>query len=105
MKHQIKVPSVGESVTQATIGEWQKKTGDYVQQNEVLVVMETDKASMDLVAEYSGQLNILKQEGEDVQVGELIAELDSSVSPPASAPSPSNKTTTDTESTHQKRDL
>ena len=59
MKQQIKVPSVGESVTQATIGEWQKKTGDYVRQNDVLVVMETDKASMDLVAEHSGQLNIL----------------------------------------------
>ena len=83
MKQQIKVPSVGESVTQATIGEWQKKTGDYVQQNDVLVVMETDKASMDLVAEHSGQLNILKQEGEDVKIGEIIAELDTSVSPPA----------------------
>ncbi len=83
MKQQIKVPSVGESVTQATIGKWQKKTGDYVRQNDVLVVMETDKASMDLVAEHSGQLNILKQEGEDVQIGEVIAELDTSVSPPA----------------------
>ncbi len=82
MKQQIKVPSVGESVTQATIGEWQKKTGDYVRQNDVLVVMETDKASMDLVAEHSGQLNILKQEGEDVKIGEIIAELDTSVSPP-----------------------
>jgi len=79
MKQPIKVPSVGESVTQATIGEWQKKTGNYVQQNEVLVVLETDKASMDLVAESSGQLNILKNEGEDVQVGEVIAELDTSV--------------------------
>ena len=79
MKQPIKVPSVGESVTEATIGEWQKKDGDYIQQNEVLVVMETDKASMDLVAEYSGQLNILKQEGEDVKIGEIIAELDTSV--------------------------
>ena len=83
MKQQIKVPSVGESVTQATIGEWQKKTGDYVRQNDVLVVMETDKASMDLVAEHSGQLNILKQEGEDVKIGEVIAELDTSVPSPS----------------------
>ena len=101
MKQQIKVPSVGESVTQATIGEWQKKTGDYVQQNEVLVVMETDKASMDLVAEYSGQLHILKQEGEDVQVGEVIAELDSSVSPPASASLP-KETVKDTKENQKK---
>ena len=101
MKQQIKVPSVGESVTQANIGEWQKKTGDYVQQNEVLVVMETDKASMDLVAEYSGQLHILKQEGEDVQVGEVIAELDSSVSPPASASLP-KETVKDTKENQKK---
>ena len=101
MKQQIKVPSVGESVTQATIGEWQKKTGDYVQQNEVLVVMETDKASMDLVAEYSGQLHILKQEGEDVQVGEVIAELDSSVAPPASTTSSMKEAAKDTEKTKE----
>ena len=86
MKQQIKVPSVGESVTQATIGEWQKKTGDYVHQNEVLVVLETDKASMDLVAEFSGKLNILKTEGEDVQVGEVIAELDTSATAEKNSP-------------------
>jgi len=82
MKQLIKVPSVGESITQATIGQWQKNSGDYVQQNEVLVVMETDKASMDLPAEKSGQLTILKKEGEDVQIGEVIAELDTSIEPP-----------------------
>ena len=92
MKQQIKVPSVGESVTQATIGQWQKKTGDYVRQNDVLVVMETDKASMDLVAEHSGQLNILKQEGEDVQIGEVIAELDTSASPPTEREEPKQAT-------------
>ena len=81
MKQQIKVPSVGESVTQATIGEWQKKDGDYIQQNDVLVVMETDKASMDLVAEHSGRLKVLKPEGEDVKIGEVIAELDTSAKP------------------------
>ena len=93
MKQQIKVPSVGESITQATIGEWQKKTGDYVLQNEVLVVMETDKASMDLVAETSGQLNILKTEGEDVQVGEVIAELDTSIKAEQSPPKNEAKST------------
>ena len=98
MKQQIKVPSVGESITQATIGEWQKKPGDYVRQNDVLVVMETDKASMDLVAEHSGQLNILKKEGEDVQIGEVIAELDTSVSPPTSEKSESKQATPSTPS-------
>ena len=83
MKQLIKVPSAGESVTQATIGEWQKKDGSYVHQNDVLVVMETDKASMDLTAEASGRLKILKPEGVDVAIGEVIAELDTSAPPPA----------------------
>ncbi len=88
MKKPIKVPSAGESVTQATVGEWQKQTGDYVAQNEVLVIMETDKASMDLVAEHSGKLNILKPNGTTVKIGEVIAELDTS----AKAPGPSKTT-------------
>ena len=106
MKQQIKVPSVGESVTQATIGEWQRKSGDYVQQNEVLVVMETDKASMDLVAEVSGQLNILKVEGEDVKVGEVIAELDTSVTPKQSPKNEDTQSisTEKTDSQSQKED-
>ena len=86
MKQPIKVPSAGESVTQATIGQWQKKTGDNVRQNEALVLMETDKASMDLIAEHSGQLHILKQDGEDVQIGEVIGEIDTSVQAPTVAP-------------------
>ena len=75
MKQLIKVPAAGESVTHATIGEWQKKDGDDVRQNDVLVTMETDKASMDLTAEASGRLKILKKEGEEVPVGTVIAEL------------------------------
>ena len=87
MKKLIKVPAAGESVTQAVVGEWQKKDGDYVRQNDVLVMMETDKASMDLVAEHGGKLKILKQAGEEVKVGEVIAELDTSAVPSAEASS------------------
>ena len=92
MKQAIKVPSAGESVTQATIGQWQKKTGDYVRQNEALVLMETDKASMDLMAEHSGQLNILKLDGEEVQIGEVIGEIDTSATAPAPAKAPLSDT-------------
>ena len=87
MKKLIKVPAAGESVTQAVVGEWQKQDGDYVRQNDVLVIMETDKASMDLVAEHSGKLKILKQAGEEVKIGEVLAELDTSAVPPATADS------------------
>ena len=81
MIKQIKVPSVGESVNQATVGSWEKEDGSFVHQNEVLVVMETDKASMDLVSEYTGKLKILKQAGEEVKIGEVLAEVDISQKP------------------------
>ena len=64
MRLEIKVPSVGESISSAEISEWLKKSGDFVKKGEILVVLETDKASMDLPAEQSGQLEILKDSGE-----------------------------------------
>jgi len=83
MKVDIKVPAVGESVHSAVIGSWQKPSGDYVEKDEVLLLLETDKASMEVPSEVSGQLEILKQEGEEVQIGEVIGTIDTSVSRPA----------------------
>ena len=52
----IIIPSVGESVTEAVIEEWLKNSGDYVEKDEVVVTLETDKASVELIAEASGVL-------------------------------------------------
>ncbi|MDE0151814.1 MAG: 2-oxoglutarate dehydrogenase complex dihydrolipoyllysine-residue succinyltransferase [Bdellovibrionales bacterium] len=82
MKVEIKVPAVGESVHSAVIGSWQKSSGDYVDKDEVLLLLETDKASMEVPSEVSGQLTILKQEGEEVQISEVIGAIDTSVSKP-----------------------
>ena len=79
---EIKIPAVGESVTEATLGEWMKKNGDYVQRDEVLLVIETDKASVELVAEASGVLSIEVGEGETVKIGTVIGKLDTSVPGP-----------------------
>lgn len=87
----IVVPSVGESITEATIEEWQKKAGDYVEKDEVLVVLETDKASVELVAEASGTLNTLVEDGEQVNVGAKIGAIDSSAAKPTSTASSSAK--------------
>ncbi len=73
---QVKVPAVGESITEATISEWNKKDGDFVQQDDALLVLETDKASVDIVAEQAGVLSIKAQEGETVEIGAVIAEID-----------------------------
>ena len=80
MKLEIKVPSVGESVTEADIGCWEKQSGEPVKKGDILAILETDKASMEIPAEQSGILNILKNKGEKVTVGEVIGLIDTSSS-------------------------
>ncbi len=72
MKIDIIVPAAGESVTEADIASWSKSNGEFVEMDDVLLELETDKASMELNAETSGELTIVKEEGETVQVGEVI---------------------------------
>jgi 2-oxoglutarate dehydrogenase E2 component (dihydrolipoamide succinyltransferase) len=80
MKIDILVPAAGESVTEADIASWAKGNGDFVEMDDVLLELETDKASLELTAEQSGKLEILVEEGETVQVGQVIARIDTSVS-------------------------
>ena len=75
MKVDIIVPAAGESVTEADIASWSKTSGEFVEMDDVLLELETDKASMELNAETSGTLTIVKEEGETVQVGEVIGLL------------------------------
>lgn len=76
----IKIPTVGESITEATISEWFKNDGDYVEQNEVLLALETDKASVEVVAEKAGKLKILTGANETVEIGAVVGSLDTSAS-------------------------
>lgn len=87
MKQEIKVPAVGESITEATIGSWTKKSGEFVKRNEVLLLLETDKASVEVVAENDGVLTINagSEPGAVVQIGATIAILDTDGKPSASA--------------------
>ena len=79
MTIEVKVPEVGESITEVEIGDWLKAVGDSVQQDEDLVVIETDKATVEILAPQTGTLSkILKSSGETAQVGEVIGHLDSS---------------------------
>lgn len=79
----IIIPSVGESVTEATIEEWLKQSGDYVEKDEVVVTLETDKASVELVAEASGLLTTNASDGDTVEVGSVIGSIDSAAAKPA----------------------
>jgi 2-oxoglutarate dehydrogenase E2 component (dihydrolipoamide succinyltransferase) len=73
---EIKVPSVGESVTEATLAEWFKKDGDTVQKDEPLFVIETDKVTLEVVAEADGVLSIKLQAGETVAIGAAVGTID-----------------------------
>lgn len=86
MAHELKVPSVGESITEVYIGRWHKAVGDAVQEGDVLVELESDKAMVELPAPSSGTLTqILKQEGDEAQVGEVIGLLAAGAGAPAAA--------------------
>ncbi|WP_455218494.1 2-oxoglutarate dehydrogenase complex dihydrolipoyllysine-residue succinyltransferase [Kaarinaea lacus] len=74
---EVKVPVLAESVTEATLATWNKKQGDFVQRNENLVDMETDKVMLEIVAPNDGVLKeIVKPEGETVGSNDIIAVID-----------------------------
>ena len=79
MTIEIKVPSVGESVTEALLAEWFKQDGDSVEKNEPLFVIETDKVTLEVEAEAAGQLKILVGEGETVAIGTVVGKIDTAV--------------------------
>ncbi len=79
MKHDVKAPSVGESITEVGLLKWIKKNGQQVKSGDLILEVESDKATVEIVAEASGALTILKQEGERVPVGETIAIIDDAV--------------------------
>jgi 2-oxoglutarate dehydrogenase E2 component (dihydrolipoamide succinyltransferase) len=77
MSIELKIPEVGESIREVQIGRWLKREGDLVAQDENVVELETDKASMELPAPAAGTISqILKREGETVGVGDIIGYLD-----------------------------
>lgn len=88
MKMQIKVPAVGESITEGTIAQWNKKSGEKVKRDEVLLVLETDKASVEVVAEADGVLTTQAKAGDVVKVGSVVGEIDSEGSATATAAAP-----------------
>jgi 2-oxoglutarate dehydrogenase E2 component (dihydrolipoamide succinyltransferase) len=86
MAVQVRIPSLGESVSEGTITRWAKQDGEAVRVDDVLLELETDKASMEIPSEHAGVLHIRKPAGATVQVGEVVAEIDDAASPRAAAP-------------------
>ncbi len=73
MAHEIKIPSVGESITSATVGTWLKADGEYVESGEEVLMIETDKVSTGIPTETSGILKHQANEGDDLDIGAVVA--------------------------------
>lgn len=77
MDREIAVPEMGEGVTEIAVVRWLKGVGDEIRVNEPIVAIETDKASMEIDAPFSGKLvEILVQEGDSPEIGEPIARVE-----------------------------
>ncbi len=82
---EVKVPAVGESITEVTVGEWMKKEGDAVTLDEVLCTLDSDKASFELPAEAAGTLHIMAQAGDVLPIGATICTIEAVGTAPADA--------------------
>ncbi len=86
MAFEVKVPAVGESITEVTIGRWAKKDGEFVQANELICEIESDKATFELNAEKAGILKLNAQEGDTVAIGTVICSIEEGAGSGASKP-------------------
>ncbi|HEX7905362.1 MAG TPA: 2-oxoglutarate dehydrogenase complex dihydrolipoyllysine-residue succinyltransferase [Chitinophagaceae bacterium] len=79
----IKVPTVGESISEVTLLKWNKKDGDYVERDEVIAELESEKATFEVNAEKAGILKTSAQEGDTLKIGDLLASIDESAAKPS----------------------
>jgi len=80
----IKVPAVGESISEVTLVKWLKQDGDYVDRDEVIAELESEKATFEVNAEKAGSLKTLVKEGDTLKIGDVLANIDESAAKPAS---------------------
>src|SRR5260221_1408067 len=78
----IKVPAVGESISEVTLLKWNKKDGEYVERDEVIAEMESEKATFEVNAEKAGVLKIAAEEGDTIKIGDLLASIDENAAKP-----------------------
>ena len=92
---EIKIPAVGESITEVTIAKWLKADGAAVKRDEIIAELESDKATFELPAEADGTLSIRVAEGETIGIGTTIAEIGTNGGAPAAAKAPAASTAAD----------
>lgn len=91
MKLEIKVPPVGESISEVTLSRWIKQSGDFVEMDEIIAELESDKATFELTAEQAGVLSTVAAEGDALAIGAVVCNIDTDAK--------ASNTTTKTEKT------
>ena len=88
MAIEIKVPSVGESITEVTLVKWLKKDGEWVERDEVIAELESEKATFEINAEQAGALKIIAAEGDTLKIGDIACSIDTSAVKPEGKATP-----------------
>lgn len=83
---EIKVPTVGESISEVTLLKWVKKEGEYVERDEVIAELESEKATFEVNAEKAGTLKLSAKEGDTLKIGDILASIDENAAKPEAAP-------------------
>ena len=83
MSIEIKVPAVGESISEVTLTKWIKKDGEWVDRDEVIAELESEKATFEINAEQAGILHTIAKEDDDLQIGDVVCTIDETAEKPA----------------------
>jgi len=83
MSIEIKVPTVGESITEVTLAKWIKKDGDWVERDEVIAELESEKATFEINAEQAGVLKLIAKEDDTLKIGDVVCTIDTDATRPA----------------------
>jgi 2-oxoglutarate dehydrogenase E2 component (dihydrolipoamide succinyltransferase) len=82
MSIEIKVPTVGESISEVTLVKWHKKDGEWADRDEVIAELESEKATFELNAEQAGTIKIIAREGDTLNIGDVVCSIDTEAPPP-----------------------
>ncbi len=91
MALEIKIPAVGESISEVTLVKWIKKNGDYVHRDEVVAELESEKATFEINAEQAGVLQTIAKEGDTLKIGDVACSIDTEAAKPESGAQKSDK--------------
>jgi 2-oxoglutarate dehydrogenase E2 component (dihydrolipoamide succinyltransferase) len=86
MSLEIKVPTVGESISEVTLVKWIKNDGDWVERDEVIAELESEKATFEINAEQAGSLKVIANEGDTLKIGDIAGSIDTTATRPEGVP-------------------